>query len=144
VKRAFQGILVVSIVLLALLAVAWLSYAPPLLGSNDYVTTATLNGRHIEASLLQPLFMSGIYYIHIPEADPRHYRWFGVAFPRKAAFSPVALYTGWRGIKYIHRDQAKGVNLLFGKIEDHWTVDFSGDGVRFTNGSLAVTLAKSQ
>ena len=134
-----------TIVVLLLSAVlctgAALFLIQPLLPSNRFKVNALLNGNPIEAKLLSPPFMPGLYYIHLPDAEPRRYRWFGIAFTRQSVFSPVALYPGWGSLTYIHTDQAKGVNLTDGKIEDHWTVAFKKTGVEFSNGSLGIKLS---
>jgi hypothetical protein len=124
----------------ALLAAACLFFAQPLLSSRAYVVTATLDGKPIQAELLRPLAIPGTFYVRLPDAQPQRYRWFGIAFPRESVFSPIALYTGWRDLPYIHTDQAKGVRLTDGKIEDQWDVAFTAGGVQFSNGSLAVSL----
>ncbi len=131
---------VLPVVLSALVGVACLGFAQPLLISRAYVVTATLDGKPIQAELLRPPAMSGMFYIRLPEARPERYRWLGISFPRKSVFSPIAIHTGWGGFNYIHTDQAKGVRLVDGKIDDHWDVAFTSDGVRFSNGSLEVSL----
>lgn len=130
--------------LFALIAGACLFFAQPLLPSRAYVVTATLDGKPIQAKLLRPPAIPGTFYLRLPDAQPQRYRWFGIAFSRESVFSPIALYTGWRGLPYIHTDQAKGVRLTDGKIDDHWHVVFTTDGVRFSNGSLDVSLNKPQ
>jgi hypothetical protein len=80
----------------------------------------------------------------MPDAHPERYNWIGVAFSRESVFSPIALYTGWLGLPYIHTDQAKGVRLTDGKIEDDWDVSFTDAGVHFSNGSLDVSLTRDQ
>ncbi len=112
--------LILLVALSALIAVACLFFAQPLFPSRAYVVTATIDGKPIPAELLRPPAIPGTFYIRLPEAQPRQYRWFGIAFPRKSVFSPIALYTGWRGLPYIHTDQAKGVRLTSGKIDDQW------------------------
>jgi hypothetical protein len=140
-KRITKRLILLS-VLFALMAAACLFLAQPLLPSRAYVVTATLDGKPISAELLRPPAILGTFYIRLPETQPQQYRWFGIAFPRESVFSPIALYTGWRGLPYIHTDQAKGVCLTSGKINDKWHVAFTDDGVRFFNGSLDVTLTK--
>lgn len=130
--------------LIALLCAAFLFYAQPLLASRAYVVNATLDGKPIHAELLRPPAIPGTFYIRLPDAQPQRYNWIGVAFSRESVFSPIALYTGWRGLPYIHTDQAKGIGLTSGKIEDDWDVTFSADGVRFSNGSLDVSLVRDK
>lgn len=132
------------VALFALIAAACLFFAQPLLSSRAYVVTATLNGKPVQAELLRPPAIPGTFYVRLPDAEPQRYRWFGIAFPRESVFSPIALYTGWRDHPYIHTDQAKGVRLTDGKIEDHWDVAFTVDGVQFSNGSLVVSLTRSK
>jgi hypothetical protein len=128
----------------ALIAGACLFFAQLLLPSRAYVVTATLDGKPIQAKLLRPPAIQGTFYLHLPDGQPQRYRWIGIAFSRESVFSPIAIYTGWRGLPYIHTDQAKGVRLTAGKIDDHWHVAFTIDGVRFSNGSLDVSLNKLQ
>jgi hypothetical protein len=132
--------LVIAVVLIG--AAGVLAFAQPLLSSRAHAVTASLNGAPIQAELLRPPALPGTYYVHLPDAQPRRYSWFGIAFSRQSVFSPVALYKGWRGLTFIHTDQAKGVCLTDGKIEDHWKVDFTSSGVQFSNGSLSVTLTR--
>jgi hypothetical protein len=134
--------LILLVVLFALIAVAGLFYAQPLLPSRAYTVTATLDGKRIPAELLRPPAIPGTFYIRLPQAQPRQHNWFGIAFPRESVFSPIALYTGWRGLPYIHTDQAKGVRLTDGKIDEQWQVTFTTAGVRFFNGSLDVSLTE--
>jgi hypothetical protein len=136
--------LILLVVLIALIAVACLFLAQPLLPSRAYIVTATLDGKPIPAELLRPPAIPGTFYIRLPEAQPKQYNWFGVAFSRESVFSPIALYTGWHGLPYIHTDQAKGVRLTDGKMEDDWDVSFTASGVRFSNGSLDVSLVRDQ
>lgn len=141
-KRRIKRIALIA-ALLGVAAFVCLSFAQPLLPSRAYGVVATLDGTPIRAELLHPPFIPGTYYVHLPEAQPQRYRWFGVAFSRQSVFSPVALYTGWRDSPYIHTDQAKGVRLTDGKIEDHWTVTFTSGGVQCANASLSISLTKS-
>ncbi len=140
-KRLAKRVILLT-ALFALLTTAGLFFAQPLLSSQAYVVTATLDGKPIHAELLRPPAIPGTFYVRLPDALPQRYRWFGIAFPRESVFSPIALYTGWRDIPYIHTDQAKGVRLTDGKIDDQWDVAFTADGVQFSNGSLAVSLAR--
>jgi len=136
--------LTILVVILAVLGAACLFYAQPLLASRAYVVTATLDGKPIQADLLRPPAIPGTFYIRMPDAHPERYNWIGVAFSRESVFSPIALYTGWLGLPYIHTDQAKGVRLTDGKIEDDWDVSFTNAGVHFSNGSLDVSLTRDQ
>ena len=115
-------------------------YARPLIASDDYTLTATINGKPARAKLLKP-FPLGSYYIQLDEPADR-YNWFGVAFGRKSAFSPIGIYSSPFGFHYIHTDQDKGVVLTDGKMEDDWKVDFTSSGVIFRNASIQVELAK--
>jgi hypothetical protein len=142
-KRIARRIIVL-VVLLALFAGVCLFFAQPLLPSRAYVVTATLDGKPIQAELLRPPAIPGTFYVRLPDAQPQRYRWFGIAFSRESVFSTGAPYTGWRDLPYIHTDQAKGVSLTDGKIEDQWDVAFTAGGVQFSNGSLAVSLTRPQ
>ena len=142
-KRNLKRVLWI-VALFALLSGACLFFAQPLLSSRAYVVTATLDGKPIQAELLRPPAIPGTFYVHLPDAQPQRYRWFGIAFPRESVFSPIALYAGWRDLPYIHTDQAKGVRLTDGKIEDQWDVTFTRGSVRFSNGSLAVSLTRTK
>jgi hypothetical protein len=133
---------ILLVALFVLIAPACLFFTQPLLSSRAYVVTATLDGKPIQAELLRPPVIPGTFYVRLADAQPQRYRWFGIAFPRKSVFSPIALYTGWRDLPYIHTDQAKGVSLTDGKIEDLWDVAFTANGVQFSNGSLAVSLTR--
>ncbi|WP_411825494.1 hypothetical protein [Luteolibacter sp. AS25] len=127
------------LVLIGLYGIIFL--ARPLLPSDDYDVTATIDGSTVEAKLLKA-FPFGSYYIHIDTKSPGQLNWFGVAFGRKSVFSPVGIYTSKLGFIYMHADQDKGVVLTDGKIEDNWTVDFTATGTTFQNSSTAVTLKK--
>lgn len=142
-KRNIKRVILI-VTLFAFIAAACLFFAQPLLSSRAYVVTATLDGKSIQAELLRPPAIPGTFYVRLPDALPQRYRWFGIAFPRESVFSPIALYTGWRDLPYIHTDQAKGVRLTDGKIEDQWDVAFTADGVQFSNGSLAVSLTRPE
>ena len=142
-KRVITRISIL-VTLIALICAACLFYAQPLLSSEAYVVTASLDGKTIQANLLRPPAIPGTFYIRIPEAQPARYSWFGIAFAHDSVFSPIALYTALGGQPYIHTDQAKGVLLTDGKIEDNWDVLFTSDGVHFSNGSLDVTLTRKQ
>ncbi len=135
---------ILLVALFALIAAACLFFAQPLVSSRAYVVTATLDGKPIQAELLRPPAIPGTFYVRLPDAQPQRYRWFGIAFPRESVFRPIALYKGWRDLPYIHTDQAKGVRLTDGKIEDQWDVIFTAGGVQFSNGSLAVSLTRLQ
>jgi hypothetical protein len=141
-KRTLKWLTVIAALFLCI-AVLGLFYAQPLLPSRAFSVTATLDGAPIRAELRRPPAIPGTYYLHLPDAQPRRYSWFGIAFPRQSVFSPIALYTGWRGLPYIHTDQALGVRLTSGKIEDHWNVAFTPDGVQFSNASLSITLKRN-
>lgn len=142
-KRTIKCIALIA-ALLAVAALVCLSAAQPLLSSRAYIVTATLDGAPIRAELLRPAFIPGTYYLHLPDAQPQRYSWVGIAFSRQSVFSPVAVYTGWAGIPYIHTDEAKGVRLTSGKFEDHWSVVFHPSGVQFSNASLSISLTKRQ
>ncbi len=142
-KRRFKVIALTGTLLSVAALALSLSLVQPLLPSKAYTVTATLDGNPIRTELLHPPFMSGLYYVHLPEAQPPRYGWFGIAFSRHSVFTPLPIYTGWRGILYIHTDQAHGVRLTFPKIEDHWIVSFTPSGVQFSNASLAISLNKS-
>lgn len=120
-----------------------LSFVQPLLPSRAYRVTATLDGAPIRAELLRPPAIPGTYYLRLPVAQADRYSWFGIAFSRQAVFSPLAVYFDWRGTPFIHTDQAKGVRLSDTKIDDHWDVAFTTDGVQFSNASLAITLTRN-
>ena len=130
----------IAMTLFVILVWACLGIVQPLVSSSAYVVTASLDGEPIRANLLRPLAMPGTFYIHLPDAKPARYCWFGIAYTRKSVFSPVALYKGWNDMPYIHTDQAKGVRLDTSKIEDNWKVSFASGGVHFSNGSLDVTV----
>ena len=133
------SIILLSIVLLAVFVLLFL--ARPLIPSNDYNVTAFVEGQPVDAQLLKP-FPLGSYYVKLSGVPHQTLNWFGVAFGRKSAFSPVGIYTSTLGFDYIHADQDKGVVLTDGKMEDNWTVDFTGSGVRFQNSSTQVNLTK--
>jgi hypothetical protein len=119
-------------------AVGIVFYARPLIASDDYTLTATINGKPERAKLPKP-FPSGSYYIQLDEPTDR-YNWFGLAFGR--AFSPIGIYSSPFGFHYIHTDQDKGVVLTDGKMEDYWKVDFTSSGVIFRNASMQIELVK--
>ncbi len=85
--------------------------------------------------------MSGVYYVHLLDAPHHLYGpWYGIAFSRQSVFHPVAIYTGFGGTRYIHRDQAIGKRLVPGEIDEHPSVSFLPDGVQFSDASLSVSL----
>ena len=108
VKRTLKWIALTTALVL-LVAILVLSFVQPLLPSQAYTVIATLGGRPIQAELLHPPFMPGLYYVRLPEAQAHRYASFGIAFARQSVFWPGGHYTGWFGIRYIHTDQAKGV-----------------------------------
>ena len=138
--RTIRRLGLIAIFLFVAAAVGILFYARPLFSSDDYKLTATVDGFPAPAKLLRP-FPSGSYYIQLDEPTDR-YNWFGVAFGRKSAFSPIRIYTSPFGFHYIHADQDKGVVLTDGKMEDDWKVDFTASGVVFHNASIHIDLAK--
>ena len=140
-KRNLKRVILL-VALIAIIAAACLFFAQPLLSSRAYIVTATLDGKPIQAELLRPPAIPGTFYVRLPDAQPQRYRWFGIAFQRGSVFSPIALYTGWCDLPYIHTDQAKGIRLTDGKIDDQWDVSFTAGGVEFSNGSLAVSLTR--
>jgi hypothetical protein len=135
----------ISIIILAFIAAACVfSLVRPLFKSDDYTLVARIDGSPVEAQLLKP-FPWGPYYIHLDNIHLKReratrYNWFGVAFGRESVFSPIAIYTSSSGLPYIHVDQAKGVRLTDGKIEDDWTVNFTEDGVSFSNAAIHIQL----
>ena len=131
---------ILLVAFVAIAAAACLFFAQPLLPSRAYVVTATLDGMPIQAELFRPPAIPGTFYVRIPDVQSHRFRWFGIAFPRESVFSPIAIYTGWCDAPYIHSDQAKGVRLTDGKIEDQWDVAFTPGGVDFSNGSLTISL----
>jgi hypothetical protein len=133
------GVVLLMLAFIGLFGLVFL--ARPLLPSNDYDVSATVDGTTVDAKLLKP-FPFGSYYIHIDTKSPRQLNWFGVAFGRKSVFSPVGIYTSRLGFNYMHADQDKGGTLTSGKMEDNWTVDFTAGGTTFQNSSTAVRLTK--
>jgi hypothetical protein len=133
------AILVVLLVVLALGGALLL--VRPLLKSDDYSLVASIDGSPAEAQLLEP-FPWGPYYINLATEPTKRYNWFGVAFGRESVFIPIGIYRSRNGWPYIHADQAKGVRLTDGKVEDNWTVDFTDGGVTFSNASIHVELHK--
>lgn len=131
---------ITAFLLLMAFAAGIVFYARPLIASDDYTLTATINGKPARAKLLKP-FPSGSYYIQLDEPADR-YKWFGVAFGRKSAFLPIWIYSAPFGFHYIHTDQDKGVVLTDAKMEDDWKVDFTSSGVVFRNASMLIELAK--
>ncbi len=142
-KRTIKRLAIIT-ALLALIACVCLLFAQPLVSSRAYTVTAILDGAPIRAELLRPPFIPGTYYLHLPDAPLQRYSWFGITFSRQWVFSPIALYTGWHSFAYIHTDQANGVLLTDGKMEDHWSVTFTPYGVQFSNALLSVSLSKSK
>jgi hypothetical protein len=143
-KRAsiiVSGIAILIALLVVLAVGGALLLVRPLLKSDDYSLVASIDGSPVEAQLLEP-FPWGPYYVHLPTEPSKRYNWFGVAVGRKSVFIPVAIYRSPYRRPYIHADQAKGVMLTDGKVEDHWTVDFTDGGVTFTNASIHVELHK--
>jgi hypothetical protein len=61
-----------------------LFFVRPLIRSNDYRLSVTVDGNPAEAELLQPLLMSKLHYIRIPVGASKRLGWFGVTFARKS------------------------------------------------------------
>ena len=133
--------LILALLLSGFIAVPLL-FLQPLLPSQDYTATATLDGAPIPVEVLKPICIPGRYYLHLPKSGSWRYHWFGLSFSAKSVVSPF-IYIGWRGIPYIHNDQW-GIGLTNAKIEDHWEVNFTPDGVQFSNASLSITLKRNQ
>jgi len=140
-SKALKRAVIVLLLLALVSAVGILTLARPLLPSDDYQVTAVVNGSSVDAQLLKP-FPFGSYYVKLGDVPDRTLNWFGVAFGRKSAFSPVGIYSSRFGFDYMHADQDKGVVLTDGKMEDNWTVEFTDSGVRFQNSSTLVSLTK--
>lgn len=142
VRKRFRVLILLVSVGLGGIALG-LFFVRPFIRSDDYTVSVTVDGNPAVAELLQPWSMQKLYYIRLPDGVSRRYDWFGVSFARKSVFVGTPIHMGWGGIRYIHRDQAKGVRLTDGKIEDKWEVHFADDGVEFSNASLNVSVRRS-
>ncbi len=138
--RRIRRVGLVAFLLVMAATAGILFFARPLIASDDYTLTATINGKPAGAKLLKP-FPSGSYYIQLDEPTDR-YNWLGVAFGRKSAFRPIGIYHSSFGFHYIHTDQDKGVVLTDRKMEDDWKVEFTSSGVIFSNATIQVALDK--
>ena len=130
-----------ALLLFLLLAAGVLSLRQPLIPSRTYIVTSMLNGQPMRVELMTPLFQSDPFFIHVPDAPNRMDKWFGIAFSRQSVFIPF-MYEGL-GLPYVHTDQLHGVSLTSGKMESPWKVAFTADGVQFSNGTLSLTLHRS-
>jgi hypothetical protein len=142
VKRSLKWIALTSTLFLFVALVVF-SLVRPLLPSRDYTVTATLDGHPIQTELLHPPLISGRYYMRILDDQARRHDSFGIAFSRQSVCWPGTHYTGWFGLRYIHTDQAMGVRLTDPKMEEHWSVAFTSDGVQFSNSSLSIVLKRN-
>jgi hypothetical protein len=128
-----------------LMSVAALNFCSPVFISSDFAVTASRDGRPIQAQLFHPPLMRGLYYLRLQDESSPFYRCFGIAFSRKSVFVPAPIYQTFFGMNYIYTDQAHGVRLTSGKLEDPWTMDFRDDGsVAFANASLSLSLIPKQ
>ncbi|WP_411825373.1 hypothetical protein [Luteolibacter sp. AS25] len=128
------------IVVMLIAAIGSFMLVRPLLPSDSYSVTATLDGSPIDAKLYK-LFPFGSYYVHFTGDPAARYNWFGVAFGRESVFIPIGLRTSPWGHDYIHFDQDKGVVVTSGKMEDNWKIEFTDSGVIFQNDSTRIELA---
>ena len=136
------GILLVVIVAVVALWLLW--YAPPLQKSSDYSVTYSVSGKsYSDAQLFRPIGIPSRYYISIPTPSAPRYHWFVVDFSLHVAAHPLFGVTCPCGSPCIHRDQPLGLFLTDAKTEDHWRVCFTSDGVQFSNGTMSVTLSKN-
>lgn len=127
------------LLLFLLLAAGVLCLMQPVIPSRAYVVTAMLNGQPMRTELMTPLFLSDLYYVHVPDAPRRLDQRFGVSFSKKSVFISGPR-SGWLGFPYIHNDQAYGLNVTSGKFEIPWKVAFTADGVQFSRDTLSIVL----
>ena len=131
----------------------FLLYVRPLLPSGDYAVTATFKGQPIQVQLLKPLFMSDLYYIHLPDVvslleipkeKPQYhpYEWIGFMPTRELLFTRNGRQTGPFGPSYLNPRMAIGIDLTFAKIEDDWEVKFSSTNVWCSNGILEISFTR--
>ena len=135
------GVLLAAVVAAIALWLLW--YAPPLRKSSDYSVTYSVSGKtYSDAQLFRPIGIPSRYYISIPSNSAPNYPWFAVDFPLGIVALPGFGVTCPCGSPCVHRDQPVGVLLTDGKVEDHWRVSFTSDGVHFSNGTMSVSLTK--
>jgi len=114
----------------------------PLLPSSDYAVTAVFQGRPIQAKLLKPLCISGLYYVHLTDDETLRsgYRLIGFDPNKKLFFSPNQ-YVGPLGIFYVHTDQLGGMDVTdLKKQSAQMATEFSSTGARCFNDTLSVSL----
>ena len=132
------GLALVAVVLFGIVAVR-----PPLVATDAYSVQYSVRGQsYTDAEVFRPVLMGHLLYVRLPVLADTRYLWFLVDLRRSVVSSPLGPYRSSHGFDYIHSDQAFGVRLTDGKIEDHWTVSFESGIVTFSNDSIHVTVTK--
>jgi hypothetical protein len=98
------------------------------------------------AELFRPVGFPSRYFISIPRQPQPDldYRWFMVDFDGRFAAHPSFGTTCPFGSPCLDRGRAFGLLLTDPKLEDHWKVDFTSNGVEFSNGTLTIGLTQTQ
>jgi hypothetical protein len=146
-RRAFWAalrlILIVGLTLFILFLGLLTALRRPLLPSRQFVATYSIDGFvHKDAEIFTPLFMRRLYYIRLPALAGTRYEFFLADFRRHVVSKPHRPRMTPLGFRTIHSDQPFGIDLLFPKIEDTWTVSFDSSGVAFSNNTIDVKLTK--
>ena len=135
--------IIICTAVLAIFAIAVISYAPPLIQTSALNVTYECEGRtNNDACVFTPLLVSGVYYIHLPQSAEQLYRWFLIKDRQEFVAVPTAIWERGHSLRYVHRDQIMGVGLLDPKIEDKWFVEFKDKTITFSNGRMTIKVEK--
>jgi hypothetical protein len=131
---------------LALVVIVTFAVVPdlrPLVSTHSYSAQYSVSGKpYTDATVFSPLLMGHLLYLQLPSLADTPYSWFLVDLRRSVVSWPAGHYQSPFGYSYIYPNQAFGVPLTSGKMEDHWTVTFESDSVTFSNGTIHVAVHK--
>jgi hypothetical protein len=138
-----KKIIMICTAIAAIFLLAAIKYVAPLIPTNELRVTYECEGKmNDDTRVFAPLFASGVYYINLPQSASLTYRWFLIKEPYKSVSVPNVPRGQESKMRYVHRDQILGVELLDPKIQDKWTVAFRDKSINFSNGKLTVTVEK--
>ena len=138
-----KKIIIICTAIAALFLLAAIKYVAPLIPTDELRVTYECEGKtNDDTRVFVPLFASGVYYINLPQSVSAIYRWFLIKERYKSVSVPNAPREQESKLRYVHRDQILGVDLLDPKIQDKWTVGFRDTTINFSNGKLTVKAEK--
>ncbi len=140
--KRFVRIFSVAIVAVAIAVAGTLLFVSFLAPSHALTVAVEQDGHPIEANLYRVIFVPDLFFLSLPTTTSQIYRWIGVSLPQKRIFVPIAVRTGWLGLHYIHRDQAHGVPLSSGKLDDSWSITADRTKIFAENASLQIEIQK--